>query len=207
MAAGARWESLSSQSPSGEQDTWTWPRQGGHPAATGTWLSYPLAFARPWDRSPQLRRRQPQLPPGHEAARPPARSCSTGPWQGRGRPPTRKNILCCRPFLVSLCRQPSRMNSCKTATRSLGVGPGPRSRWRLAGRLASLSPLTLLRAPLQEPRCPHALCALHPPPSCLLLPASRGLAGCQRTQSPDCLLGGCCRVSSRAGCAEGCRVE
>lgn len=28
--------------------------------------------------------------------------------------PTRKNILCCRPFLVSLWRQPSRINSWKT---------------------------------------------------------------------------------------------
>lgn len=120
------------------------------------------------------RRREPTAP--EKAAPAPA-------WP-RGCPPTRKNILCCRPFLVSVCRQPSRMNSCKTVTRSLAVGPGHAARgswqagWRHRHRLHFSGPLC--RSPWQAPpRGPHALCALYPPPSCLLLPAGQGLAGCQ----------------------------
>lgn len=77
------------------------------------------------------------------------------------RRPTRKNILCCRPFRVSLWRQPSRMSSWKTGVLSTGQGcPADGS-----------SPSTHPRAPRSPstaPSCPGARLPLQPPPSCLL---------------------------------------
>lgn len=125
--------------------------------------------------------------------------------------PTRKNILCCRPFLVSLCRQPSRMNSCKTATGSLGAGPGPRGRWQLAGGLGSPSPLNTspspsagaLAGPAQMPTHPLACTLL--PPACSFRPAGAGWVPADSV--PRLSVERLRPRLATGGCAEGCHAE
>lgn len=161
MAAEA-WGGLSSWSPSGEQDAWTWPlgRAGTlRPQAHGFPILRPLLIQKTGAHSPG------EGSPGSRLAT---------------RPPTYQEE---HPLLQALLGE--RVQAALTdelLQDSDAVprgGPRPRSTWQLAGGLASPSPLTLLQAPLQEPLAGPAQRPTRP--LCLvpssLLPAPSGRPG------------------------------
>lgn len=132
-------------------------REQGVPAARLCGFLYLPAFAWPAHRCPVPRTRIGGWP---GASPRPSRPPTARPRPDGARRPTRKNILCCRPFLVSLRRQPSRTSSWKTGGPE--CWPRAPSRWLLTLH-APRAPHGL-SGPTVVPSCPGARLPLQPPP-------------------------------------------